>query len=81
MNKEEWVEVLKKQHLVLGEITTNKHSIFQKIKFVTASCMHAVRVPAASALHTVVLDIYRYTLVHRYAGAPVYYLGRRYTSV
>ena len=33
------------------------------------------------ARHTEVLDIYRYTLVHQYAGAPVYYLARRYASV
>ena len=33
------------------------------------------------ARHTGVLDIYRYTLARRYAGALVYYLARRYAGV
>ena len=38
--REEWVEGLKKQHLSLGERTTNRvESTFQKIKSVTASSM------------------------------------------
>ena len=45
---------------------------------VTASCMNAVHVPCSKpARHTGVLDIYRYTLARRYAGALVYYLARR----
>ena len=35
----------------------------------------------APARHTGVLDIYRYTLARRYAGALVYYLARQYAGV
>ena len=45
--------------------------------------MNAVHVPwfRPPARHTGVLDIYRYTLARRYAGALVYYLARRYAGV
>ena len=43
-----------------------------------AKARYVFRPPAR---HTGVLDIYRYTLARRYAGALVYYLARRYAGV
>ena len=40
-----------------------------------------ILVPVAGTAYGVLIGAYRYTHVHRYAGAQVYYLEHRYTGM